>query len=273
MIHALTTDQIFNKAPSVFAQAAHASRSDRYAFIPTINVLQRLQKEGFEVVRAHQSRTRDETRREFTKHMLRLRHASRMDVEVGGSFAEIVLVNSHDGTSAYNLYGGIFRKVCSNGMCVPDDVIESVHVKHSGNVIDNVIEGSFRVLEDSSRAVEAVANWQSITLDNREQFALAKAAHVLRFGEEEEGKSANPIQPTRLLEARRREDRSNDLWTTFNRVQENVIKGGQRGVRINDETGQRRRVSTRAVTGIDQDVKLNRALWVLAQTLAATKAA
>ncbi|KPC54864.1 Uncharacterized protein AC509_5289 [Pseudomonas amygdali pv. morsprunorum] len=61
---------------------------------------------------------------------------------------------------------------------------------------------------------------------------------------------------------RRREDRSGDLWTTFNRVQENTIIGGLTG-----RNKQGRRTTTRAVNGIDQDVKLNRALWVLAQAL------
>ena len=71
-----------------------------------------------------------------------------------------------------------------------------------------------------------------------------------------------------LLRARRSEDRSSDLWTTFNRVQENTIKGGLSG-----RNKQGRRTTTRAVNGIDQDVKLNRALWVLAQALRTQQAA
>ncbi|MNG31048.1 hypothetical protein D3C84_1167890 [compost metagenome] len=67
---------------------------------------------------------------------------------------------------------------------------------------------------------------------------------------------------------RRAEDRASDLWTTFNRVQENTIKGGLRG-----RNKQGRRTTTRAVNGIDQDVKLNRALWVLAQALRSGQAA
>lgn len=71
-----------------------------------------------------------------------------------------------------------------------------------------------------------------------------------------------PVTASQLLTPRRREDRSSDLWTTFNRVQENTIKGGLTG-----RNKQGRRTTTRAVNGIDQDVKLNRALWVLAQAL------
>ena len=81
-----------------------------------------------------------------------------------------------------------------------------------------------------------------------------------------------PIKPQQLLIPRRYDDKANDLWTTFNVTQENVIRGGLRGV-VLDEQGRRvRRVSTRAVNGIDQDIKLNKALWVLSQKMAQLKA-
>jgi hypothetical protein len=54
------------------------------------------------------------------------------------------------------------------------------------------------------------------------------------------------------------------LWKTFNRVQENVIAGGLSAVQRDAEGRRVRRVSTRRIAGIDQDAKLNRALWQLA---------
>lgn len=59
--------------------------------------------------------------------------------------------------------------------------------------------------------------------------------------------------------------------TTFNVIQENTVKGGLHGVSVNAETGQRRRQTTRAVTGIDQDVRLNKALWLLGERMAQLK--
>ena len=66
------------------------------------------------------------------------------------------------------------------------------------------------------------------------------------------------------------DDRANDLWTTWNVVQENAIKGGLRGVG-RDDLGRPRRVKSRAVNGIDQDIKLNKALWLLGERMAALK--
>ena len=77
----------------------------------------------------------------------------------------------------------------------------------------------------------------------------------------------HPITEAQVLNARRFEDRSDDLWTTFNRVQENLTRGGLHG---RSRSG--RAMSTRPVTGIDQNVKLNRALWVLADAMRRLKA-
>lgn len=44
----LSDDQIHRVAPSIFAEAPHESRSQRYAYIPTATVLTELRKEGLE---------------------------------------------------------------------------------------------------------------------------------------------------------------------------------------------------------------------------------
>ena len=44
----LSDDQIHRVAPSIFADAPHESRSQRYAYIPTAAVLTELRKEGFQ---------------------------------------------------------------------------------------------------------------------------------------------------------------------------------------------------------------------------------
>ena len=102
----LTDDQIHRVAPSIFADAPHESRSQRYAYIPTAAVLTELRKEGFQPFMVTQTRVRDEGKREHTKHMLRLRHANQINAREAN---EIILLNSHDGTSSYQLLGGMFR--------------------------------------------------------------------------------------------------------------------------------------------------------------------
>jgi len=99
-------------APSIFAMAPHESRSARYAYVPTIEVLRGLRREGFAAFMVAQSTSRVPGKSEFTKHMIRMRHPDK--IGRGGS-PEIILVNSHDGTSSFQLKGGWFEFVCQNG--------------------------------------------------------------------------------------------------------------------------------------------------------------
>jgi hypothetical protein len=82
---------------------------------------------------------------------------------------------------------------------------------------------------------------------------------------------SSPIRPATLLRAHRREDVGADLWTTFNRLQEGLVRGGQRGFVRNAETGIMRRASVRAINGIDGSVRLNQALWAMAEEMARLK--
>ena len=85
--------------------------------------------------------------------------------------------------------------------------------------------------------------------------------------EETGGHRPAPVTAEQLIEARRPEDIGHSLWTTFQRVQENVIRGGQPG-----RSAQGRRLQTRPVGSIDRGVSLNRALWMLAEEMRKLKA-
>jgi hypothetical protein len=269
---ALTEDELRALAPSIFAVTAHESRSERFAPIPTIEVLRGLAAEGFSVVGARQSTTRDEGKKDFTKHMVRLRRLDDKALKVNDSVFEILLKNANDGTSAYDLMAGLWRIVCSNSLVQQTANMDTIKVRHSGDVNAKVIEGTYTVLNNAENMLAAPADWSALNLSRDEKALFATAAHGLRFEPEEDGR-AHPIQPSALLIPRRHEDTGADLWATFNVVQENAIRGGLTGKRIDAVTGQRRRTTTRAINGIDQDVKLNKALWVLAEGMAKLKKA
>jgi hypothetical protein len=262
---ALSNDDIARLAPSAFAEHAHESRSKRYAYIPTFKVIDALRTEGFFPVEAGQSRSRC-GREDFTKHMIKFaRFDSGEGIRVGDSVPQVNLVNSHDGTSTYNLIAGLYRLVCSNGLMVADSCVQSIKVQHSGDIVDRVIEGSFTVIDGAAKAGRISQDWGRIPLNAREQEAFANAASLLRWNEDNK---APPIDPRTLLNAHRMDDTKGDLWTTFNRVQENIVRGGQRG---RDANG--RRFTVRPVDAIDGNVKLNRALWSLAEQMATLKVA
>lgn len=183
-----------------------------------------------------------------------------------GASPEVVLLNSHDGTSSYRMLSGVFRSICTNSMIVMQEGATDIRVPHKGDILGKVIEGSFEVIGESKNTLERVEDWQGVTLGRDAQMILAEAAHVLRFGDAA-GEVKTPIEAAQLLAPRRAADRDDNLWLTHNRIQENVIRGGLHGVERTAE-GRRRNVTTREVRNIDGDVKLNRAMWLLSHKMA-----
>lgn len=253
----LSNEQLYQTAPSIFATERHSSRSDRYTYIPTIEVINGLRSEGFLPFSACQSKSKTAGKSEFTKHMIRLR---RQDQILAPEANEIILINSHDGTSSYQMLAGMFRFVCQNGM-VTGDTVEDIRVQHRGNIVDNVIDAAYTIVDQFDLANESMKTMKEIHLSPPEQEVFAQSALALKYGEEQ------PITPRQILLPKRFDDGGNDLWSKFNVIQENLIRGGQRG-----RAASGKRVTTRPVQSIDNNIKLNRALWILADGMAKLKA-
>ncbi|MFK0209162.1 DUF932 domain-containing protein [Agrobacterium sp. NPDC090283] len=252
---ALDNEALFRHVPAIFAREPHDSRSERYVYVPTIEIVEGLRREGWFPFFAVQVVPRDGDRMGHAKHMLRLRR----DGGIGKpEAAEVIIVNSHDGTSSYQMFAGMLRFVCTNSL-VAGERFEEVRVPHKGNIQHDIIEGVYTVAEDFPRLIDASETMKEIQLGEDERRVMAEASLVARYGEDE-----SPVRPDQIIQPRRREDNGPNLWLTFNSIQENMMKGGLNGQRRNAE-GRIRRSQTRAINGIDQNVTLNRALWTLAE--------
>jgi Domain of unknown function (DUF932) len=108
---------------------------------------------------------------------------------------------------------------------------------------------------------------KALTLEPSEERALATAAMALRFGERTEGQAPLPVTVDQVTAPRRAQDVGQDLWRSFQRLQESLLRGGLQG-----RGAQGQRVTTRPVQSIDRGVSLNRALWVLAEEMRRLKA-
>lgn len=272
----MTNDQLMRIAPSIFAEDKHESRSTRYTYIPTISVIEGLKKEGFMPFFACQGRSRIEGKTEFTKHLIRFRQ---VDQIIEKEANEIVLINSHDGTSSYQMMSGIYRLICSNG-AVTSDIVDDIRIPHKGSIVDNVIEGAFRIVDSFEEVNYRLDTMKAIPISTREAEVFAKAALSLKYDKDSKEDEDNvvdvrgqwreskaPVSPSQIITPKRFEDRGQDLWTRFNVVQENLIRGGQNGRSTNG-----RHTTTRPVNSIDNNVKLNKALWILADEMARLKA-
>ncbi len=255
---ALDNEGLRRLSPSVFAEAPHHSRGLRYGFIPTIQVVEALRSEGWQPYSAREQSVRLDDRRGFTRHIVRLRQPGLVFDKVDDTLPELVLMNSHDGTSAYQMHVGLFRLACLNGLVVSDTTFSKISVRHSGNVVDRVLEGAATVVRDVPQIAAHVGDMRALQLSHVEQEAFAGAALVMKYDTPE----ASPITAAQLLGSRRTADQAQDLWTTFNRVQENLLRGGLRG-----RTTSGKRTRTREVKSITEDTRINKALWQLTEEM------
>jgi hypothetical protein len=257
----LDDEQIRVVAPSVFASQAWNGVSEKYSFLPTSTVVSRMRENNWLPVAASEQLVRLDSRRGFQKHIIRFQRGE----HIGQTLEfrpEICLVNSHDRSSAYQLHAGIFRLVCGNGLIIADATFEHISMRHVGFHPDQVIDASFRILENVPQLTENVESFRARRLTPTEQKAFAESAILLKYDDLQKA----PIGAEKLLESRRYDDEGNDLWKTFNRVQENLVRGGLKEWSRRKDNG-KRHPRTRPVTGIDENVKLNKALWHLAEAL------
>ena len=245
----MNTD-IIQKIPSVFQERTYPGVSDQYTHISTLQVLEALNKEGWIITGGSQQRVRNKAKEGFQKHMIMLRHR---DNYIGkrDEVPEIILINSHDGSTAYNLLGGLFRFICTNGMIVPNNLMQEQHIIHKGDIINNVIEGVYTVITELPKMLENIEAQKEKMLNDDDRWWFADQALKLRW--------ENPkITPEEILKPQREEDLNNSLWNTFNILQENIVYGGIRHFNTR---------RTRPLNSIDNTVSVNRGLWNLSNAL------
>ena len=238
--------------PAIFAEQAAATVSEKYTFIPTTRILGVLEEQGWIPTSASQVNSHQEGNKQFAKHLIRLRRNEAIAPEVDKTIPEIVLFNSHNGKSNYDLRMGLYRFVCSNGMVVSDQEFGSIKIRHMGYTDEQVIKASQEFIDNSTRIMNVVNEWQEVKLDRDEMRSFGREAAKLRF-EDPDDLTINTV-----LQARRGEDMGSDLWTVFNRTQENLIQGG-----FLVTNGRRR---SRKITNIDKNIEINTSLWDLASS-------
>jgi len=247
-------------APSVFAESPMPGASGRYTFLPTVKIVSAMREEGWKPVEAQQTGVRQLERSGFQRHMVRFQRRD-LIAEVGEYAPEVILLNSHDRSSGYQLRAGLFRFVCKNGLMVADGLIPAVHVRHSGQELNQIISASFKILNQLPVLADRVASFRNRFLSETETNMFAGKAMELRYHDP----ALAPIRPELLLNIRRNEDVGSDLWTVTNRVAENLLRGGMRDTSRMNRAGRPFR-PMRAINGIHANVAINLGIWQLAET-------
>ena len=260
----LNLNQIGHVCPSALTQSPSEHLSSIYRFIPTTEVIDILEEQGWLPTQAVQTRTRkgNESKSPFKKHMLRFRSEENVHIarEIGDTHPEILLTNSHDGTSSFKFHVGLFRLVCSNGLVIADKTFDQFRVMHKGFEKDDIIKVVQMTTEKIPMVVGRVQDMMSKELTMSQQVDFAKLVADHRFGEDK------MIDVNQMLKIRREEDAGTDLWSVFNRVQENLLQGGILTI-TPKENGRVRRSRSRAIRSIDQNLEVNKMLWNLSESI------
>ncbi len=267
-------EDLKNRLPAIFSEAASDALSNKYLYIPTYKIIQGLESQGFRVVSAKQQGS-SRYSREHAKHMVYMtREQGHVLSTVDEEVPLLALTNSHNGRSSFKLETALFRLACSNGLLMPTSSLNAHAVTHKIGMENDVIQAAYRVVGNFDSTMQTVNMLKSVELNQDEKLLLAETAANIIFekAQLDLNLSKGINFGSKLLTVRRSSDAGNSLWSVFNRVQENIIKGGLRIVSSN-ALGELRFAKTRPINSIERDSKLNKELMSLALKFAELKGA
>lgn len=247
-----TLNQLKLNVPSIFATSASPKMSDKYVFVPTIDILENFEREGWEIASAKQTGLGL-----HGVHEIRLRNGELP--KVGDTLVEAIIRNSHNGMTTLGVSAGLHRLVCSNGLTVPTALADSFNVRHQRFDLDDVkrlTESFAGKLPKIERSVIRMMEHE-MTIDEKIDF-VRKSAEI-RFSKE---KVLNDLEIVGLLTPNRVEDEGDNMWKVFNVVQEKFVRGG-----MNYLSPKGQRTKLKGLQNIIAVNRVNTKLWELAESI------
>jgi len=252
----LSDNQIRTFAPCVFQDQPRNTTGKRYQFVNTAELMTEMRTQGLMPTEVSVYTRRDPAWRPFAMHMIRFSmDGTRAGMKKAGDVApQIVLRNSHDSSSPFELYGALFRMICSNGLIVSDSAtVAPIRVRHSAYPVLEALSGIDTLIQQNKDVFQHVDAMQGRRMTEAEQTRFALRALELREG------AKGAIDAVEVLKPRRTQDAGPDLWRVYNRVQENLMRGGLEG-----KNAAGTRTVTHGVNAIQSQLALNAGLWSLA---------
>lgn len=237
---ALTPQEIFQRAPAVYALDKAPHLTERYGQVTTSQTIDILADFGFYPVQAAQ--------------VGQSRHAMHMlafsDLRSTNDRPELIVYNSHSGTSALKMFAGFWRAICSNGI-VAGEGFKSRMLHNTSTVrnFETLITSTAARLDDLQSNID---NMRSKTMSKTDTLEFIKVGATFRWKEARitENTVADIYTPRRMY------DDKSDVWSIYNRLQEGLIRGG---VRVGPENRK-----ARAIGSIQQNLRINQDLWDMA---------
>lgn len=256
-MNVLSAADLMQVAPSIFATEPSPKVSSEYKQIRTFDVVKDLGDIGYFPVMAKQSKVRRPGAAPYAKHMIKFVHDDHLDDHTD-RVPQLLLVNAHEGSSSYQLHMAMHIFACSNGLIIKSGQFAECRVRHQGAFVsEEVLLAAQGIHSYVQKFLNFTEEWEKIELTPEQELELANDMLRIRYGDPAKA----PILPFSLTYPRRSNDQGHDLWNVFNRLQENVMKGGvTSGLR-----GPRRQRTTRPIRGVSEDIRFNTAAWAAAE--------
>ena len=259
-------------APSIFTKKGSDKTSSKYTHIPTDRVIKDLELLGWGVVDAKEVNARQD--KGYQKHLVVFRNPdvsiNKKSTNVDGDvfedivFPQILVTNSHDGKNSFKFQAGLYRMVCENGLVIADQQFEDYTIRHMGydfEALQSVIKD---MISNLDLTVESMNKMRKIELDENQQFEFAKKLLDIRVEGTDNMYKEDQIGD--ILVPQRKEDFGDDLWSVFNRVQENIVEGNFKYYNAKTLGSERQ---ARPIKNFKQDMDVNKKLFSAALEYAA----
>ena len=259
-------------APSIFTKKGSDKTSSKYTHIPTDRVIKDLELLGWGVVDAKEVNARQD--KGYQKHLVVFRNpdvsinkkSTNVDGEVFEDivFPQILVTNSHDGKNSFKFQAGLYRMVCENGLVIADQQFEDYTIRHMGYDFE-ALQGVIKdMISNLDLTVESMNKMRKIELDENQQFEFAKQLLDIRVEGTDNMYKEDQIGD--ILVPQRKEDFGDDLWSVFNRVQENIVEGNFKYYNAKTLGSERQ---ARPIKNFKQDMDVNKKLFSAALEYAA----
>ena len=269
----LSLEEIKEMAPSVFTTNGSKDTSDKYTHIPTDRVIRDLEVLGWKVADVKEVAARKEDNKGFQKHLVVFRNE---DVVITGEdgdtvYPQILLTNSHDGKNSFKFQAGLFRMICENGLVIADESFEDYSIRHMGYDFEALQSLITEMVSNLDLTVESMNKMKQIELDEEQQLELAKKLLDIRL--EGTGNAYDDYQPKSINYSQRKEDNGVDLWSVFNRQQENIIEGnfryfnGEKYAKYENVNMEYLGRNARPIKNFKQDMDVNKKMFAAALEL------
>jgi hypothetical protein len=248
----ITLETLKETVPSIFTTQASPKMSNQYVFVPTMDIMENFQREGWEL-----SKARQVGKGIYGVHELRFRNGELP--KVGDTLVEAIIRNSHNGLTTFSVSAGLHRLVCSNGLTVPTSLAEKFNIRHTNFNLDEVKKLTESFAGRLPKIQTSVERMMSRDLTINEKIKFVEKAIDVRW---KKGSVPSSIKMESLLVPEREEDNGDSLWKVFNVVQEKFVRGG-----VSYRTNNGKNTKLRGLNNIMAINEVNTKLWELAEEI------